>query len=127
MPAFEWLTKPVPYRRGAASYHVGLIDEAHHGMDIGRGQNREDSQSRRLAEALARRCDWLLLLTATRHRGSDRFLASLWELLDPSLVDGRRSPREERYRRHVARRQKKPIRDPIDPLNGEDRFKEGIV
>jgi hypothetical protein len=107
-----------------ASYDVVVIDEAHHCMDIGRGQDREDSQRRRLAEVLARRCDCLLLLTATPHDGNDRSFASLCELLDPSLVDGRGSLRGERYRPHVVRRLKKHIRD---PKTGEERFKERIV
>jgi SNF2 family DNA or RNA helicase len=69
------------------SYDIVVIDEAHHCTDIGSGQDREDSLRRRLAEVLARRCDSLLLLTATPHDGNDRSFASLCELLDPSLVD----------------------------------------
>ena len=107
-----------------ASYDVVIIDEAHHCMDIGRGQDREDSQRRRLAEVLARRCDCLLLLTATPHDGNDRSFASLCELLDPSLVDGRGSLRGERYRPHVVRRLKKHVRD---PKTGKERFKERFV
>jgi ERCC4-related helicase len=107
-----------------ASYDVVVIDEAHHCMDIGRGQDREDSQRRRLAEVLARRCDCLLLLTATPHDGNDRSFASLCELLDPSLLDGRGSLRGERYRPYVVRRLKKHIRD---PETGESRFKDRIV
>jgi hypothetical protein len=55
---------------------------------------RDDSQRRLLAEVLARRCDALLLLTATPHDGHDRSFASLCALLDPSLVDGRGALRE---------------------------------
>ena len=40
-----------------ASYDVVVIDEAHHCMDVGGAQDREDSLRRRLAEVLARRCD----------------------------------------------------------------------
>jgi len=68
------------------SYDVVVIDEAHHCMDLGTAQEREDSQRRRLAEVLARRCDAMLLLTATPHDGNDRSFASLCELLDPSLA-----------------------------------------
>ncbi len=107
-----------------ASYDVVVIDEAHHCMDIGGGQDREDSQRRRLAEVLARRCDAFLLLTATPHDGNDRSFASLCELLDPSLVDGRGSLRGEQYRPYVVRRLKKHIRD---PKTGNAFFKERIV
>ena len=71
-----------------SSYDAIVIDEAHHCMDLGAIGDREDSQRRRLAQVLARRCDTLLLLTATPHDGHDRSFASLCELLDPSLVDG---------------------------------------
>ena len=91
------------------SYDVIVIDEAHHCMDLGVAQEREDSQRRRLAEVLARRCDSLLLLTATPHDGNDRSFASLCELLDPSLVDGRGVLRGERYRPHVVRRLKSHV------------------
>ncbi|MEW6237084.1 MAG: helicase-related protein [Candidatus Omnitrophota bacterium] len=88
------------------SYDVIIIDEAHHCMDVGSHPVWEDSQRRRLAEILARQCDSLLLLTATPHDGNDRSFASLCELLDPSLVDGRGALRGERYREHVVRRLK---------------------
>ena len=71
------------------SYDAVVIDEAHHCMDLGALGEREDTQRRRLAELLARQCDALLLLTATPHDGQDRSFASLCELLDASLVDGR--------------------------------------
>ena len=107
-----------------ASYDAVVIDEAHHCMHVGRGQDREDSQRRRLADVLARRCDSLLLLTATPHDGNDRSFASLCELLDPSLVDGRGSLRGDEYRPHVVRRLKKHI---CDPDTGECIFKERLV
>ncbi|SHJ80657.1 helicase-related protein [Desulfofundulus thermosubterraneus] len=112
-----------------ASYDVVVIDEAHHCMDIGALADREDSQRRRLAEVLARRCDSLILITATPHDGFDRSFASLCELLDPSLVDGRGSLRGERYRAHVVRRLKKHIlvASASDPAKKEPLFKERVV
>ncbi|MBD2358143.1 DEAD/DEAH box helicase family protein [Tolypothrix sp. FACHB-123] len=107
-----------------ASYDVVAIDEAHHCMDLGAAQEREDSQRRRLAEVLAQRCDSLLLLTATPHDGNERSFASLCELLDPSLVDGRGALRGDRYRSYVVRRLKHHI---IDPVTKKQRFKERIV
>jgi SNF2 family DNA or RNA helicase len=91
------------------SYDVIVIGEAHHCMDLGAAQEREDSQRRRLADMLARRCDALLLLTATPHDGNDRSFASLCELLDPSLVDGWGMLRGERDRPHVVRRMKSHV------------------
>jgi superfamily II DNA or RNA helicase len=107
-----------------SSYDVVVIDEAHHCMDLGAAGNREDSQRRRLAQVLARRCDALLLLTATPHDGHDRSFASLCELLDPSLVDGEGALRGERYRAYAVRRLKRHI---TNPVTGEPLFKERVV
>jgi ERCC4-related helicase len=106
------------------SYDIVVIDEAHHCTDVGSDQDREDSLRRRLAEVLARKCDCLLLLTATPHDGHDRSFASLCELLDRSLVDGRGALRGEGYRGHVVRRLKRHI---LDPETGLSIFKERIV
>lgn len=106
------------------SYDVIIVDESHHCVDLGAASVREDSQRRRLAEVLAGRCDSLLLLTATPHDGNDRSFASLCELLDPSLVDGRGQIRGDRYQRHVVRRLKRHIRD---PKTGQSIFPERQV
>ena len=106
------------------SYDAVVIDEAHHCMDLGVLGEREDTQRRRLAELLARQCDALLLLTATPHDGQDRSFASLCELLDASLVDGRGELRGDRYRGHVIRRLKRHI---VDPQTGLPFFKEREV
>ena len=105
-----------------ASYDVAVIDEAHHCMDLGTAQDREDSLRRRLAEVLARRSDSLILATATPHDGSDRSFASLCELLDPSLLDGRGGLRGDAYRAHVVRRLKSHIFE-IDPVTKEKKLK----
>jgi superfamily II DNA or RNA helicase len=107
-----------------AGYDVVILDEAHHCMDLGTAQEREDSQRRHLAEVLARRSDTLLLLTATPHDGNDRSFASLCELLDPSLVNGKGVLRGDRYRAHVVRRLKHHI---VDAITKEQRFKTRIV
>lgn len=101
-----------------------VIDEAHHCVSLGSGADAEDSQRRRLAEVLARQTDGLLLLTATPHDGYDAHFASVVELLDPSLVDGRGGLRGERYRQHVVRRLKQHIKD---PETGEPLFKDRQV
>ena len=72
-----------------ATWDLAIIDEAHHCVRLGSAGDGEDSRRRRLAEVLARQSDGLLLLTATPHDGYDAHFASLMELLDPSLVDGR--------------------------------------
>ena len=107
-----------------ATYDVVVLDEAHHCMDIGNAGEREDSQRRHLAAVLARRCDSLILATATPHDGNDRSFASLCELLDPSLVDGRGVLRGDRYKTHVVRRLKSHI---VDPVTRQPRFKERQV
>ncbi|MEI7732683.1 MAG: helicase-related protein [Verrucomicrobiota bacterium] len=105
-----------------SSYDVVIIDEAHHCMEVG-GDDRDASLRRRLAEVLARRSDALILATATPHDGNDRSFASICELLDPSLVDGRGALRGDRYRQHVVRRLKKHILTE----SGAPRFKERDV
>lgn len=107
-----------------SQWDVVVIDEAHHCVRLGEGGDREDSQRRRLAEVLARQADALLLLTATPHDGYDPHFASLVELLDPSLVDGRGALRGEAYKRSVVRRLKSHVRD---PETGEPLFKERRV
>jgi len=97
-----------------------IIDEAHHCVRLGSAGDWEDSRRRRLAEVLARQTDGLLLLTATPHDGYDPHFASVVELLDPSLVDGRGALRGERYRQNVVRRLKQHIKD---PETGADLFK----
>jgi len=107
-----------------SDYDVIVIDEAHHCMDLGAAQDRENSQRRRLSEVLARPCDSLLLLTATPHAGNDRSFASLCELLAPSLVDGRGVLRGQIYRAHVVRRLKFHIKNPV---TGKPLFKKREV
>jgi superfamily II DNA or RNA helicase len=96
----------------ALPYDLIVMDEAHHYSETGLNEadRSEASQRRRLAEVLARQSDALLLLSATPHDGYDRSFASLLELLDPSLVDGKGRPREDVYRAHVVRRLKKHIK-----------------
>lgn len=106
------------------SYDIVIIDEAHHCADLGGNQDYEDSLRRKLAQVLANKSDVLLLLTATPHNGNDRSFASLLELLDMSLVDGRGVLRGEKYRPYVVRRLKKHIKDHI---TGEPKFKDRQV
>lgn len=94
------------------SYDLVILDEAHHYSDTGaEDYDRADaSQRRKLALVLARAADALLLLSATPHDGHDRSFASLLELLDPSLTDGKGRVREKVYRDFVVRRLKRHVR-----------------
>lgn len=103
-------------------FDVVVIDEAHHVARVGGAGNTEDSQRRRLAEVLARQSDGLLLLSATPHDGYDAHFASLMELLDPSLVDGRGALRGDSYRRFVVRRLKSHVRKTTKGLDYDDRL-----
>jgi len=94
-----------------STWDLAIVDEAHHCVSASPGGNRDDSQRSRLPEVIARRSDGLLLLTATPHDGYDPHFASLIELLDPSLVDGRGGVAGNAYRRHVVRRLKSHLRD----------------
>ncbi|HTB46083.1 MAG TPA: helicase-related protein [Acetobacteraceae bacterium] len=107
-----------------SSWDLAIIDEAHHCIGESAGTDRDDTLRRRLAEMVARRSDGLLLLTATPHDGYDAHFASLIELLDPSLVDGRGGLAGLAYRRHVVRRLKSHIRN---PTTGEPLFRERMV
>src|SRR5271166_87981 len=107
-----------------SAWDLAIIDEAHHCISAGTSTDREDTQRRRLAEVIARRSDGLLLLTATPHDGYDPHFASLIELLDPCLVDGRGGVAGNTYRRHVVRRLKSHIRD---PATGGPLFRERRV
>jgi Type III restriction enzyme, res subunit/Helicase conserved C-terminal domain len=95
-----------------SAWDLVIIDEAHHCVGFAVGVSQENTYRRRLAEVLARRCDALLLLTATPHDGHEAHFASLIALLDPSLVDGAGGFVGQEYRRHVIRRMKTHIRDP---------------
>ena len=106
------------------SWDLAIIDEAHHCIAASPGADSDDTLRRRLAEVVARRSDGLLLLTATPHDGYDAHFASLIELLDPSLVDGRGGLAGTAYRRHVVRRLKSHIRD---PRTGAPLFRERKV
>jgi ERCC4-related helicase len=104
-----------------SQFDVVVIDEAHHVARVGSAGTGEDSQRRRLAEVLASRSDGLLLLSATPHDGFDAHFASLVELLDPSLVNGRGELRGDAYRRAVVRRLKRHVKGTTGGLAYDDR------
>jgi SNF2 family DNA or RNA helicase len=107
-----------------SAWDLVIIDEAHHCISATASTDRDDTLRRRLAEVIARRSDGLLLLNATPHDGYDAHFASLIELLDPSLVDGRGGLVGTFYLRHVVRRLKTHIRN---PRTGEALFRQRRV
>jgi superfamily II DNA or RNA helicase len=107
-----------------STWDLAIIDEAHHCISAAASTDRDETQRRRLAEVIARRSDGLLLLTATPHDGYDPHFASLIELLDPSLVNGRGGLVGSGYRRHVVRRLKSHI---CNPATGAPMFRERKV
>ncbi|NUQ77234.1 MAG: DEAD/DEAH box helicase, partial [Polyangiaceae bacterium] len=104
-------------------FDIVIIDEAHHCAGA-LAEGRTESQRRKLAEVLAQRSDAMLLLTATPHDGFDEHFASLIELLDPSLVDGKGALRGDRHTMHVVRRLKRHI---VDPTTEERLFRDRAV
>jgi superfamily II DNA or RNA helicase len=110
-------------------YDLVILDEAHHYSDTGAEEyDRADaSQRRKLALVLARAADALLLLSATPHDGHDRSFASLLELLDPSLTDGRGRVREQVYRDFVVRRLKRHVKITHPKTNQAVEFPERQV
>ena len=71
-------------------WDIAIIDEAHnvakpHQMG---SDDRPDMARWLFAQDLAKRCEHLLLLTATPHNGHTDSYASLLGLLDPSLIHG---------------------------------------
>ena len=111
---------PVLAELERSAWDLAIIDEAHHCV----GNGATDTQRRRLAEVLAVRAEGLLLLTATPHDGNDAHFASLMGLLDPGLVDGEGRLLGQAYRRHVVRRLKAHVRDPV---TGRALFRERTV
>lgn len=112
--------EPVLAELERSAWDLAIIDEAHHCV----GNGAPDTRRRRLAEVLSVRSEGLLLLTATPHDGNDAHFASLMGLLDPGLVDGEGRLAGQAYRRHVVRRLKAHIRD---PLTGRPVFRERTV
>lgn len=112
--------EPILAELERSAWDLAIIDEAHHCV----GNGAPDTLRRRLAEVLAVRSEGLLLLTATPHDGNDAHFASLMGLLDPGLVDGDGRLLGQAYRRHVVRRLKAHVRDPI---TGRPLFRERTV
>jgi superfamily II DNA or RNA helicase len=95
-------------------WDVVIIDEAHNGAKPHQmGPDDKPDMARWLfAQDLAKKCEHLLLLTATPHNGHTDSYASLLGLLDPSLVRGPpHSPliQRERAKAFVCQRRRKDV------------------
>lgn len=100
----------------ASRWDVVIVDEAHH---LAANRSEDDVTDRhRLARWLSEATDALFLLTATPHDGYDESLASLLELLEPSLVLPGPELRYSRYEKYVVRRLKRHIVTP----DGKPKF-----
>ncbi len=94
-----------------SAWDLAVIDEAHHCIGSTATHRSSGYPAPAPCGGDCAAGDGLLLLTATPHDGYDPHFASLIELLDPSLVDGRGGLVGTAYRRHVVRRLKSHIRD----------------
>ena len=65
-----------------ANWDIVVVDEAQNAAKRG----STASQRHRLADQLSRRCDTMILLSATPHDGSPESFASLMNMLDPTAI-----------------------------------------
>jgi len=65
-----------------ASWDIVVVDEAQNAAKRG----STESQRHRLADQLSRRCDTMIMLSATPHDGSPESFASLMNMLDPTAI-----------------------------------------
>ena len=100
----------------ASRWDAVIVDEAHH---LAANHYTDDVTDRhRLARWLAEATDALFLLSATPHDGYDESLASLLELLEPSLVTPQERLVYSRYEKYLVRRLKRHILTP----DGKEKF-----
>ena len=91
-------------------WDVIVIDEAH---NVAARKGDRGSLRHRLAEKLARRCDHMILLSATPHDGSRESFASLMSLLDPLAISNPTNYKVEDIQNLFERRFKKHVADEI--------------
>lgn len=108
--SIDTLKQTLEYRHHLenAYWDLIVIDEIHNAA-------KRSSQSRRhrLAELLARRCDGLILLSATPHDGRSESFASIIDFLDPTAIPNPKDYGPEDYRGLVIRRLKKDVADQL--------------
>ena len=110
------------FAAAAKEWDLAVVDEAH-GFTIsvdGKGYINKKSERYKAAEALARRCHRLILMTATPHSGRDYSLWALLRLLDLDAW-GDRCPRKLEVPTQQFRKVSKEI---MRDMSGNKLFKD---
>ena len=93
-----------------ASWDIVVVDEAQNAAKRG----ATASQRHRLADQLSRRCDTMIMLSATPHDGSPESFASLMNMLDPTAIANPSDYSREDIDGLFVRRFKGDIKDQVD-------------
>jgi SNF2 family DNA or RNA helicase len=106
--SIDTLKKDEKYRRYLEDSHWDaiVVDECQHVVASGSGKK---SQRARLASLLARKCDALILTSATPHNGRPESFASLMNLLEPTAVADPENYTREDVKGLFVRRFKKDV------------------
>jgi len=93
-----------------ANWDIVVVDEAQNAAKRG----STESQRHRLADQLSRRCDTMIMLSATPHDGSPESFASLMNMLDPTAIANPSDYSREDIDGLFVRRFKGDIKDQVD-------------
>jgi len=93
-----------------ANWDIVVVDEAQNAARRG----STESQRHRLADQLSRRCDTMIMLSATPHDGSPESFASLMNMLDPTAIANPSDYSREDIDGLFVRRFKGDIKDQVD-------------
>ena len=93
-----------------ANWDIVVVDEAQNAAKRG----ATESQRHRLVDRLSRRCDTMIMLSATPHDGSPRSFASLMNMLDPTAIANPDDYTRDDIEGLFIRRFKNNIKDQVD-------------
>jgi len=93
-----------------ADWDIVVVDEAQNAAKRG----ETESQRHRLVDLLSRRCDTMIMLSATPHDGSPKSFASLMNMLDPTAIANPEDYTREDVDGLFIRRFKGDIKDQVD-------------
>ena len=93
-----------------ADWDIVVVDEAQNAAKRG----STESQRHRLVDQLSRRCDTMIMLSATPHDGSPESFASLMNMLDPTAIANPSDYSREDIDGRFVRRFKGDIKDQVD-------------
>jgi ERCC4-related helicase len=93
-----------------ADWDIVVVDEAQNAAKRG----SSPSQRHRLVDLLSRRCDTMIMLSATPHDGSPESFASLMNMLDPTAIANPEDYTREDVDGLFIRRFKGDIKDQVD-------------